>query len=233
MAGTKTPNFELYKPLLGERLWNALINANFDTIDTALAAHAVILAAKANTSDMTTALAAKAALSHTHAQSEITDLVSALAGKAAASHTHTISQISDVTNQIVVPSPNTLKTASGNSNSMSTLISVASVTIPTSVRGVVDVTVSGDTPAPGSGYAIYYGIALYKNGVLIGTAVTGTQNGGTSIAIGYTTNDMRIVAGDVLAVYAYCNSDQSAIRSMPVSVSVKGSIVVCGPTQAW
>ncbi|MDP9267265.1 MAG: hypothetical protein M3P27_02935 [Acidobacteriota bacterium] len=42
-----------------------------------------------------TALDAKAALAHAHAESDVTNLVSDLAGKAAASHSHTLSQVTD------------------------------------------------------------------------------------------------------------------------------------------
>lgn len=46
-------------------------------------------------SEVDTALAGKAATSHTHAQADITNLVTDLAGKAASVHTHTASAITD------------------------------------------------------------------------------------------------------------------------------------------
>ncbi len=45
--------------------------------------------------DLNSALAGKAASTHTHAQSDVTGLVSALSGKAATSHTHTASDVTD------------------------------------------------------------------------------------------------------------------------------------------
>lgn len=71
------------------------------------------------------ALAGKAASSHTHAISEITNLQSTLDGKAASSHTHTASQVSglatvatsgsynDLSNKPSIPQP-TVSAASGN-----------------------------------------------------------------------------------------------------------------------
>ena len=45
--------------------------------------------------DLNSALAGKAASTHTHAQSDVTGLVSALSDKAATSHTHTASDVTD------------------------------------------------------------------------------------------------------------------------------------------
>lgn len=56
---------------------------------------AVSLADYYNKSQVDNLVNAKAALSHTHAQSEITGLVTALAGKSATGHTHTSSDITD------------------------------------------------------------------------------------------------------------------------------------------
>lgn len=51
--------------------------------------------AQADVTGLVSALSGKAASSHTHAQSDITNLVSDLAGKASSSHTHTASAITD------------------------------------------------------------------------------------------------------------------------------------------
>jgi hypothetical protein len=79
----------------------AVASVNGRTGAVVLAKADVGLAAVDNTSDANkpvstataTALGGKAAVSHTHAQSEVTGLVTDLAGKAAASHTHAQSEV--------------------------------------------------------------------------------------------------------------------------------------------
>lgn len=66
-----------------------------DLVISASAAWGGITGTLSDQTDLNTALAGKAASTHTHAQSDVTGLVSALSGKAATSHTHTASDVTD------------------------------------------------------------------------------------------------------------------------------------------
>lgn len=75
----------------------ALVDAAPGTLDT-LNELAAALGDDANfASTMTTALAGKAATSHTHAEGDVTGLTAALAGKAASSHTHAEGDVTGLT----------------------------------------------------------------------------------------------------------------------------------------
>ena len=66
-----------------------------DLVISASAAWGGITGTLSDQTDLNSALAGKAASTHTHAQSDVTGLVSALSGKAATSHTHTASDVTD------------------------------------------------------------------------------------------------------------------------------------------
>ncbi len=85
-------------------LWS-LIKSKLKTYFDTLYAAITHTHAQSDITDLTTDLAGKAASSHTHAQSDITNLTSDLAGKAASSHTHAQSDVTNLVTDLAGKQP--------------------------------------------------------------------------------------------------------------------------------